>query len=134
MTDDRLSTDDVRLAWSPDEQGGLSGWVEVHNSGERAVRLSGKPGVRPLGIDGAPLATECVVTLELRTPGYVDVPSGSLARAPVGWAGWDGPPASGWVEVRVSETSYTVEVDGPAQPSSRGPATNLWSNWFELVD
>jgi hypothetical protein len=124
---------EVRLAWSADEQGGLTGWVEVHNPGDQVVRVEGKPGVRPLGTDGAPLDTECVITLELRTPAYVDVPRGGVARAPVGWAGWHGPPASGQVEVTFSGRSYTVEVDGPAQPSSRGAATNLWSNWFELV-
>jgi hypothetical protein len=133
VTDEKLPAGDVQLVWSPDDQGGLTGWVEVHNSGDSVVRLSGKPGVRPLGVDGRPLTTECVVTLELRTPGYVDVPGGRVARAPVGWAGWDGPPASGQVELTVSSNSYTVVVDGPTQPAGRGPATNLWSNWFELL-
>ena len=130
---DKPSADDVRLSWSPDDQGGLTGWVEVRNARQSVVRVSGKPGLRPLGVGGEALPTECIVTLEMRTPGYVDVPSGGVARAPVGWAGWDGPPASGRVEVTVSDLSYTVEVDGPAQPTGRGPATNLWSSWFELV-
>lgn len=124
---------DVRLSWSADDNGGLIGWLEVRNDGENAVRLAGKPGLRPLGLDGAPLATECIVTLELRTPGYLDVPSGGAARAPVGWGGWAGPPASGQVEVSFSDLTYIVDVDGPAQPPGRGPGTNLWSNWFELV-
>jgi hypothetical protein len=133
VTDDKPRAGDVWLSWSPDGQGGLTGWVEVHNSTDNVVRVTGKPSVRPLGVDGAPLATECVVTLELRTPDYVDVPSRGVARAPVGWAGWDGPPASGQVEVTLGGRAYTVDVVGPAQPSGRGPATNLWSSWFELV-
>lgn len=124
---------EVRLAWAPDENGGLTGWVEVRNTGADMVRLPGKPGVRPLGVDGARLPTECVVTAEMRLPGYVDVPSGGGARARVGWAGWAGPPASGQVEVTFADHTYTIDVDGPAQPSARGPATNLWSSWFELV-
>jgi hypothetical protein len=130
---EKPSTNDVRLSWSLDDQGGLTGWVEVHNSREGVVRVSGKPAIRPLGVGGEALPTECLVTLELRTPGYVDVPSGGIARAPVGWAGWDGPPAGGQVEVTISDRPYTVEVDGPAQPTARGPATNLWSSWFQLL-
>ena len=124
---------EVRLSWSPNDAGGLTGWLEVRNTGDSVVRLENKPGLRPLGVDGAPLATECIVTLELRLPGYVDVPSGGVARAPVGWAGWNGPAASGQVEVTFADLTYVVEVDGPAQPAGHGPGTNLWSNWFELV-
>jgi hypothetical protein len=123
---------ELRLGWA-DDGGGLSGWLEVRNTGSTVVRLAGKPGLRPLGTDGKPLRTECIVTAELRLPGYVDVPPGAVARAPVGWGGWDGPPAGGQVEVTISDARYTVTVDGPAQPAGSGPGTNLWSNWFELV-
>ncbi len=126
-------TIEVRLTWSADEHGGLSGWVQVRNVGTSPVRLPNKPGLRPLGLDGTPLDTECIVTLEMRMPGYVDVPAGGIGRAPVGWAGWDGPAAGGQVEVTIADATYTVRVDGPAQPSARGPATNLWSSWFQLV-
>jgi hypothetical protein len=124
---------EVGLSWAADDNGGLTGWLEVRNTSDDVVRLPGKPGLRPLGVDGAPLAADCIVTLEMRVPGYVDVASGGRARAPVGWGGWHGPAASGRVEVTFADQTFVVEVDGPAQPTGHGPGTNLWSNWFALV-
>jgi hypothetical protein len=123
----------VELSWSADANGGLTGCITARNIGDDVVRVAGKPGVRPLGVDGTPLGTECVVTMEWRPPGYVDLPSGGVARAPVGWAGWNGPAASGRVEVTMADSTYVIDAEGPASPASRGPSTNLWSNWFELV-
>jgi hypothetical protein len=56
---------------------------------------------------------------------------GERARAPVGWGGWDGPPASGKVLVTWAGGQTQVTADGPVQPEADGPATNLWSSWFE---
>jgi hypothetical protein len=87
--------DDVafRLSWRA-ESGHLTGELEATNVCDRAVRLSGKPGLTPIGIDGEALAAETTVTLELIPPGYVVLAPGERARAPVGWGGWDGPQAS----------------------------------------
>jgi hypothetical protein len=119
------------LAWHAEEDGGLTGELRVRNTSSRRVRLAGKPGLQPVGVDGVPLDTECVVTLELVLPGYVDIDPGDEASAPVGWAGWDGPPASGEVVVQWPGGGSRVTVSGPRQPASAGPATNLWSSWFE---
>ena len=121
------------LAWRL-EDGHLVGELEARNIGSRAIRLSGKPSLRPVGADGQPLDTGTVVSLELRLPGHVEVEPGRRARAAVGWAGWDGPPARGEVIVGWPGGHVVVTANGPRQPESSGPATNLWSSWFELVE
>ncbi len=124
--------DDVafRLSWRA-ESGHLTGELEATNVCDHAVRLSGKPGLTPIGIDGEALAAETTVTLELIPPGYVVLAPGERARAPVGWGGWDGPQASGTVLVTWAGGRAKVTADGPVQPEADGPATNLWSSWFE---
>lgn len=122
-----------RLAWQLDDDE-LVGVLEAHNIGDRIIRLSGKPSLKPVGADGEVLATDMVVSLELRLPGHVEVPPGGRARAAVGWAGWDGPPASGQIIVEWPGGQVRVTAEGPRQPASSGPATNLWSSWFELVE
>ena len=128
-TPDQVS---ASVRWTSDGES-LIGWVEVRNVSDAPVRLSGKPGLTPLGADGRPLDTSTLVTMELRTPGYVDVPPGATARARVSWSGWDGPPAGGRVRVGLAGGTVDAEVDGPVQPPSRGPGTNLSSTWFELA-
>jgi Domain of unknown function (DUF4232) len=122
-----------RLSWRA-ESGSLTGELEVSNVCDHAVRLSGKPGLTPIGIDGEPLAAETAVTLELRPPGYVVLAPGDRARAPVGWGGWDGPPAGGMVLVTWEGGQTEVTAHGPVQPEADGPATNLWSSWFERIE
>jgi hypothetical protein len=109
------------------------GTLKAVNSCDHPVRLTGKPGVKPLGIDGSPLDADCSVTLEMKHPGYVVLHPGDRAAAPVGWAGWDGPAASGAVLVSWDGARAEVQADGPAQPLSKGPATNLWSSWFVVA-
>jgi Protein of unknown function (DUF4232) len=126
--------DDVELSLSwRSESGGLAGHVEARNVCEHRVRLSSKPAVTPVGLDGEPLDAGTVVTAELRVPGYVELAPGERARAPVGWGGWDGPPASGTVIIALAGGKAEVVVDGPPQPESRGPATNLSTSWFERM-
>jgi Protein of unknown function (DUF4232) len=79
---------ELSLVWDEDDEGGLVGHVRARNITATPVRLSGKPGPRPLGEDGAPLATDTLVTAEFRSPGYAETGPGEQASAPVGWAGW----------------------------------------------
>ena len=124
---------EFRLSWWP-ESGHLTGELEARNIGTRVVRLSGKPTLTPTGVDGRPLDAELVVSLELRLPGYVELAPGGRARASVGWAGWDGPPSSGKVIIGWQGGQEEVTAQGPRQPGSAGPPTNLWSSWFELAE
>ncbi len=126
---------DVRLALSWRlVDGGLRGELEAVNVRDHRVRLSGKPDLTPVGIDGSPLAVETVVTMEFRHPGYVELGPGRRAIAPVTWAGWDGPPSSGRVIVRWDGGRVEVDASGPRQPANSGPATNLSTSWFSLLD
>jgi hypothetical protein len=142
MTDDEVpearSRDlAVRVVWEAKDgglDGGLDGYVEVRNVGDHVVRVDGKPLIRPLGADGKPLDAQHIVTAELRVPSYVDLQPGESATSRIGWAGWDGAPASGEVLVewgsRGPERTARVAVEGPPQPPSPGPVRNLYSSWF----
>jgi hypothetical protein len=121
------------LTWLA-EDGPLTGVLEARNISEHRVRLSGKPGLTPLDADGQPLDAMTIVTLEMRMPGYVELDPGEAARSNIGWAGWDGPAAGGIVRVEWPGGQADVPVSGPRQPSGTGPATNLWSSWFDRVD
>jgi len=77
-----------RGVWQ-DDDAALSGWVEVTNTGSDVLRVHGKPSVTPLAEDGSRLDARHLFTLEFLLPGYVDVPPGWQARAPVSWAAWD---------------------------------------------
>jgi len=123
---------ELKLTWGS-VNGNLEGTLEAVNVSAHPVRLTGKPGLKPLGADGEPLDTTGVVSLELKLPGYVVLQPGDKAAAPVGWAGWDGPAASGVVLVSWDGARTEVQASGPAQPPSQGPATNLWSSWFVLT-
>jgi hypothetical protein len=131
----QASSDDVTFAltWS-DEDGALRGVLEARNVSDHRVRLSGKPQLTPLDADGQPLGAVTIATLELRMPDYVELDPGESARSNVGWAGWDGAAAAGMVRVEWPGGRADVAASGPHQPSATGPATNLWSSWFERVD
>jgi len=43
------------LRWADMDSGGLSGVLTARNVSPRVVRISGKPGLTPLGHDGEPL-------------------------------------------------------------------------------
>ncbi|HEX8079659.1 MAG TPA: DUF4232 domain-containing protein [Jatrophihabitans sp.] len=124
--------DDVEfsLNWQ-DEDGALKGALQARNVSEHRVRLSGKPHLIPLDADGNPLEAESIMTLELRLPGYAELGPGESATSQVGWAGWDGPAAGGIVRIEWSGGQADVPAAGPRQPSETGPATNLWSSWFD---
>lgn len=125
--------DDVAfsLSWRA-EDGALKGALEARNVSERRVRLSGKPQLTPLDAEGNPLETASIMTLELKLPGYVELAPGESAASRVGWAGWDGPAAGGIVRIEWPGGQADVPVAGPRQPSATGPATNLWSSWFDI--
>ena len=74
--------DDIafRLTWLPDGDT-LKGELEARNVGERRVRLTGKPQLTPLDIDGRPLDTAAIITLELMLPGFVELDPGESATA-----------------------------------------------------
>jgi len=123
---------ELTLTWKAVD-GRLSGILEGRNVCDHPVRLSNKPVLIPVGVDGEPLDAQTVVTLELRLPPYADVGPGEMASSGVSWGGWDGPPASGTVIVKWDGGQVEVAASGPPQPSSRGPGTNLSSSWFTLV-
>lgn len=120
------------LSWQA-EDGALTGVLEARNISDHRVRLSGKPSLRPLDADGQPLDAMAIATLEMRMPGYAELAPGESAQSRVGWAGWDGPPAGGIVRVEWPGGQADVPVTGPRQPSATGPATNLWSSWFDRI-
>ena len=120
------------LAWWHAD-GPLLGDLEARNISDRTVRLSGKPGLTPLGEDGLPVGAETIVTLEFQEPGYVELAPGERARTSVGWAGWNGKPAGGRVAIRWKGGQAVVTATGPRQPVARGPATNLSTSWFARI-
>jgi hypothetical protein len=122
----------VTVRWERDG-GGLRGQVIAENTGERACRLPGKPGVTPLGLDGKPLPVETVITLEWVSPGYVALEPGQRAAAPVAWGGWDGLAASAQAQVTWPGGAAMAAVEGPAQPAATGAPGNISSSWFRLL-
>jgi hypothetical protein len=122
----------VTVRWAPDG-GGLRGQVIVENTGKRSCRLPGKPGVRPLGLDGRPLPVETVITMEWVSPGYVALEPGQRATAPTAWGGWDGPAASSKAQVTWEGGAATAVVEGPAQPAATDAPYNISSSWFRLL-
>ena len=122
----------VTVRWERDG-GGLRGQVIAENTGGRACRLPGKPGVTPLGLDGKPLPVETIVTMEWLSPGYVALEPGQLAAAPVAWGGWDGLAASSLAQVTWEGGTATAVVEGPPQPAATGSLGNISSSWFRLL-
>lgn len=122
----------ISLAWRLDDWGMLIGVLRARNMAGDPVRLARKPDLQPLGgADGSPVGADCIVTAEMRRPGYVDLPPGCEAVNSVCWAGWDGPPANGeWVIVLPGGASRGWAT-GPLQPERLGPATNLTSTWWK---
>lgn len=124
----------VTVNWTQDGTG-LRGQVIARNVSARACRLAGKPGVTPLGLDGAPLPAQTVVTLEMIMPGYVVLQPGQRAAARVGWREWCGQPASDRARVSWNGGAAVADVHGPVQPGcSQGQSGNLSSGWFRLID
>jgi hypothetical protein len=120
----------VQVRWERDG-GGLRGVVIAENISDRACVLPGKPGVIPLGLDGAPLQTQTLITLEMRHPGYVILQPGQRAAAQVSWSSWCGPPASDRAQVSWGDGEVIADVHGPVQPDcSPGEPDNLTSSWF----
>ncbi len=129
---DECRPEDVEFALTWELSAGrLVGQLRARNIGRRACRLSGKPALVVLGLDGGDLGAQTVVTLEWVEPGYLVLEAGDSAVANVGWAGWDGPPASGRVIVKWPGGQREVLASGPAQPGpAEGGATNLWTSRF----
>jgi hypothetical protein len=127
------------LTWRLKE-GYLVGDLDAVNVSNHRVRLTGKPGLVPLGMDSEPLDVRGIVTAELMGPGWVDLELGERARTQVLWSGWDGPASSGEVIIKWGPGAWAdkrqtrVAAGGPRQPESRGPATNTTSSWFRKVD
>jgi hypothetical protein len=86
-------------------------------------------------INGNPMDTETVVTLELRLPGHVVIEPGQRVMAPVSWGDWCGPaavrPSTGEVARRVSR-NHGRETACPG--CDRTQPTNTTASWFNLID
>jgi hypothetical protein len=125
----------VTVRWDSDGNGGLRGEVIAENVGGRACRLPGKPTVTPIGPDGTPLPVQTVVTMEWLQPGYVTLPPGGRAAAPVHWLSWCGQRASDRARISWDDHSAIAAVHGPLQPEcTAGKPDNLSSSWFRLTD
>lgn len=131
--------DEVRftLQWERTTDGGLTGQLIAENVSPHPRVISGKPAIRPIGVDGVPLTVQMMITLELRIPPYALLAPGGRAAAPVRWAGWDGPPASDQVLVEWRGGSRLVTATGPTQPDPPVPGiatpTNITSSWFTTL-
>jgi hypothetical protein len=125
---------ELTVHWERDGRG-LRGQVIARNVSGRACRLASKPGVTPLRADGSPLPTQTVITLEMRSPGYVVLRPGERAAAPVRWSSWCGEPAGDRVRVDWPGGSAIGAVHGPAQPDCvPDTGENLTSSWFNLIE
>jgi uncharacterized protein DUF4232 len=112
----------------------LIGALTATNVSQQACRLSGKPDLRPYGLDDKPLETSTIVTMEFVPPGYVVVEPGQRAETWVVWRSWDGPRAAERVTVSWPGGRKEVIASGPLQPDSvPGHGTNLSTGWFFLV-
>jgi hypothetical protein len=113
---------------------GLRGQVIAENVGARVCQLANKPTVTPLRSDGSPLPVETIISLEWRSPGYVNLQPGQRAAALILWASWCGQQASGQALVKWPGGSTIARVDGPTQPDC-GPsrARSITSSWFNLM-
>jgi hypothetical protein len=105
----------VVVEWEQDGSG-LRGQVIAENVGGRACRLPGKPTVTPVAPDGTPLDVRNVVSLELLSPGYVDLQPGDRAAARVRWSSWCGPRPADRARVEWDGSSVVAPVRGPRQP------------------
>ena len=110
----------------------LRGELSVRNVGAVRVRLSGKPQLIPLGLDGSELPVPCINTLEFRPPSYVDLDPGETAISNVNWGGhWDGANPSGRFVVKWRGGSSQVTASGPRHPIGSVQATNIMAGWFQ---
>jgi hypothetical protein len=119
------------LTWTADGSQ-LQGELTARNVSDGEVTLGVKPGLKPVGRDGEPLAAETFVTLEYSGPPVV-LPPGAVATASVGWGGWDGPRASPVFVVQWDGGEARVTATGPCQPTAIGPATNLTAGRYRLA-
>jgi len=124
----------MSLKWRAMADGCLEGELVVVNGADGPVRVSGKPVLVALGVDGEDLGVDMVVTAELQIPDFVVLAPGERARALVSWSGWSGAPCSGRFRVQLPGGWTELRAEGPRQPLARGPATNLSSLWFEHLD
>jgi hypothetical protein len=122
------------LEWHAVADGSLQGQLVVNNRGDHLVRVSGKPRLVALGVDGRDLAAEMVVTGELRIPDFVVLAPGERARALVSWGGWKEPTCSGRFRIELPGGRTELGASGPHQPEPSGPANHLSSSWFERLD
>ncbi len=123
----------MTVLWERREDGhGLRGQVIAENVGGRACRLPGKPTVTPLEPDGQPLDVWNVVTLEFRSPGYVDLQPGDRAAARVSWSSWCGRPASDRARIEWDGGSVVAPVRGPVQPECVQNRSGSLSPWWFL--
>ena len=123
----------VVVRWERDGTG-LRGQVIAENVSDQTCQLANKPTVTPLRSDGSPLPVETIITLEWRSPGYVNLQPGQRAAALVLWGSWCGAQASGQALVTWPGGSTKARVEGPTQPAC-GPsrAYNITSSWFNLI-
>jgi hypothetical protein len=118
------------LSWALNQDGHLVADLRVQNISQRAVRVSGKPSLLPLGVDGQPLDTRYMMTLEGRIP-RLRAACVRRRRGGTGRLGW----LDGTARQRLRHRGLAGRPSGSPrvrvrQPTSPGPATNLWSSWF----
>ena len=78
---------EASVTWAMTDQGGLGGHLTLRNVGTRTCRVGGKPEITPLDVNGEPLPTKHIVSLELRVPSWAAIGPRETAAARVWWSG-----------------------------------------------
>lgn len=108
---------DISLSWIPQANGSLKGTLSAKNTSSQSCRLSGKPQVIPLGLDGATAAVSQSQTLEDGTDS--DVPAGYVATSTLTWNSWcGGDTLSGKVMVFINPNGTTDPASVTIEPTT----------------
>jgi hypothetical protein len=123
---------EIAVVWEA-RGGGLSGSVIVRNTGHGACRITSKPSVVPLSIDGSPLNIETIISLEFRNPNYVVIEPGEEAHASIGWS--SRPPGQVLGDQAIVRWGAPIRctqitVQEPWQPTSISESPRMWTSWF----
>jgi hypothetical protein len=138
---------DFELSWSARPGGWvLRGQLIAHNVSGRIWRISGKPAIRLIGLDGRVSRARHLVTAENRIPNWMLVGPGERVAASMSWTSWDGRILSKAVMVIWPGGRKTVATSGSTHPQAAAPpkpgrpgdplTLPMWtsSTWFNTIE